>query len=238
MKQFFTLFVCAGLLLMQCKEPALTTSEADKQENSMKYLALGDSYTIGESVEASERWPVQLVNLLNEAQIPFSPPTIIARTGWTTAELANGIASASPAANYDLVSLLIGVNNQFRSMRTEGFTLELYAQEFTSLLEQAIGFAKGNKERVFVVSIPDYGITPFAASLNRERIASELDAYNALAREICEAEGILFFNITPISRQATDDPSLIASDGLHPSGTMYQAWARLIAPTLVTRLKP
>jgi len=185
------------------------------------YLALGDSYTIGEAVSASDRWPVQLVHRLRTQGISLADPEIVATTGWTTAELQEGITHASLKSNYDLVSLLIGVNNQYR-----GYDMDIYAKEFSELLDQAIQYAGGKAGHVFVISIPDYGVTPFARDkeLNPEKIATELDAYNALARKITENKGVQFFEITKWSRKAASDASLIAADGLHPSDKMYQNW--------------
>jgi len=190
-------------------------------QSSFSYLALGDSYTIGEAVAISDRWPVQLTARLRSQGISIADPTIVATTGWTTAELQAGISQAQLAARYDLVSLLIGVNNQYR-----GYDMAIYEKEFTELLDQAIRFAGGKAAHVFVISIPDYGVTAFAADkgLNPAKIATELDAYNALAEKIAKKKGVQFFEITNWSRKAALDSSLIAEDGLHPSGKMYANW--------------
>lgn len=190
------------------------------------YLALGDSYTIGESVAEDQRWPVQLVDALTQdSSIRIESPLIIARTGWTTNELAAAIEERKPANNYEIVSLLIGVNNQYR-----GYPFSQYETEFVDLLDTAIAKAGGRADKVFVVSIPDYGVTPFAEAqnLNAAKIAEELDAYNEYAREVCMKEGVTFFDITPISRKALNDPTLVANDGLHPSGKMYGQWVELM----------
>lgn len=201
-------FICCD---MNENEP--TASE------SLTYLAVGDSYTIGESVAEELRWPVQLAAKLNESGANYANPQIIARTGWTTNELQDAISEAKPEGPYDLVSLLIGVNNQFR-----GFDFEQYETEFVELLEQAIGFAGGDVNKVFVVSIPDYGLTPFGSRYNPEKIARELDEYNAYAKAKAEERGVKFYDITPISREAGENPDLVASDNLHPSGVMYTRW--------------
>jgi lysophospholipase L1-like esterase len=154
-------------------------------------------------------------------------PTYVARTGWTTQELTRGISQAGISDTFSLVSLLIGVNNQFR-----GYPVQEYESGFRALLLQAIGFAGGEKSRVIVLSIPDYGVTPQGMTLDEARIAAEIDAYNAYARATCELEGILFFDITPISREAAQDPELIAPDRLHPSGKMYARWVDLIVPAV------
>ncbi len=187
----------------------------------MRFLALGDSYTIGESVTEAERWPNQLAEMLRAEGWPVEV-TIIARTGWTTDELAEGIAQAQPQGPYPLVSLLIGVNNQYR-----GRTAESYRLEFRQLLEQAITLAGGDVGRVLVLSIPDWGVTPFAAGRDRAQIAQEIDTFNAINRTEAELKGVTYLDVTPLSRQATFDPKLIADDGLHPSGKMYAAWAEM-----------
>lgn len=207
-----------------------TSSEDDNDEDTendgtLTYLALGDSYTIGESVAETERWPVQLVEALTAAGLTVEDPRIIARTGWTTDELQGAINAAEISESYSMVSLLIGVNNQYR-----GFNIAKYRTEFEELLVQSIGFAGEDHEKVFVLSIPDYGVTPFGQTRNPDRIAEELDEYNVIAKSICDEYEVQFFNITPISRQAANDLDLIANDGLHPSGKMYGEWVDLIFP--------
>ncbi len=190
----------------------------------LQYLALGDSYTIGESVAAEDNFPHQLVKLAGEAGISIAAPRIIAVTGWTTDELAAGIETSGretpflPA--YDLVSLLIGVNNQYR-----GRAVDDYAIEFEKLLQRAIDFAGGNRQKVVVLSIPDWGVTPFAADRDRATIAGEIDAYNRANRRIAEDAGIHYIYITDWTREAAHDPALIAADGLHPSAREYRRWA-------------
>ena len=190
----------------------------------MKFLALGDSYTIGESVPETERWPVQLAALLRARGIPLGPPEIIATTGWTTGELAAAIEQVNPQPPYDLVSLLIGVNNQYR-----GWSQDTYGWEFAALLEQAIGFANGDPARVIVLSIPDWSVTPFASSDPHGRtsaqISAEVAAFNAINRDETAKQGAHYVDITPISLRAADDLSLLAADQLHPSGKMYGLWA-------------
>lgn len=185
------------------------------------FLALGDSYTIGEAVSEEDRWPVQLVSRLSESGINVSNPEIIATTGWATGELLKGIENEKITETFDLVSLLIGVNNQYR-----GDDPNVYKKEFVQLLEQAIGFAGGHAKNIFVISIPDYGGTPFAETkkLDAEKITTELTLYNAEAKLIADSRGVAFFDITEWSRNATHIPSLVASDGLHPSGEMYKNW--------------
>ena len=221
MKMFPSLFIITLIMLFGCEETQQPITE--EAPTTYTYLALGDSYTIGESVDASLRWPVQLADSLNSLGLQVEDPLIIATTGWTTDELQQGIASANVQDTFDLVSLLIGVNNQFR-----GYDTAQYRTEFQELLSQSVGFAGGEKDHVFVVSIPDYGVTPFGKNRNPEKIARELDLYNDMARAMCEASGIDFYNITDISRKGLDDPELVASDGLHPSGKMYSQWVQRI----------
>lgn len=187
-----------------------------------RYLALGDSYTIGESVAEDERWPNQLATFMDSRNIDV---TIIARTGWTTSELWQGIQAADPQGTYDMVSLLIGVNNQYR-----GYDIDEYREEFRFLLGKAIEFVGGKPEHVFVLSIPDWGVTPFAAGRDRGLISSEIDAFNAVNLEEAKKANVNYVDVTPISRGAVNDPSLIAADGLHPSGKMYTEWAKLSLP--------
>ncbi|HVG22921.1 MAG TPA: SGNH/GDSL hydrolase family protein [Thermoanaerobaculia bacterium] len=185
-----------------------------------RYLALGDSYTIGESVDASERFPVQLARALN-----LGEPQIIAKTGWTTDELNAAIDAANPEGPFDLVTLLIGVNNQYR-----GRSADEYRTQFAALLQRAIGFAGGDASKVVVVSIPDWGVTPFAEGRDRATIAAEIDQFNAINRDEAQRAGAKWVDITPISRGS--DPALVAPDGLHPSGKQYAAWANAIAPNV------
>lgn len=201
-------------------------------EKVISYLALGDSYTIGESVSAAERYPVLLAEELKEKGIEVVGPKIIATTGWTTADLMRGIENADiEDKKYDLVSLLIGVNNQYR-----GRSLEEYKKEFRELLLQSIAFANGDKDKVFVISIPDYGYTPFGES-RKEAISAEIDAFNAANREITESMGVKYFDITPISRNGLTDPELVAGDGLHPSGKMYRQWVDLMKEEVLEMVK-
>ena len=192
---------------------------------ALTYLALGDSYTIGESVAEADRWPVQLAARLRAAGIPIAEPQIVAQTGWTTDELMVGIETAVFHPPYHLVTLLIGVNNQYR-----GRAQAEYREQFAALLCQAIQFAAGDSRRVIVLSIPDWGATPFAAGRNRQQIRSEIDAFNAINRAETERSGAHYVDITPISRQAKDKVDYTAVDDLHPSGQMYAAWVELVFP--------
>jgi len=220
----FVLFI-ASLLVWSCN------NEPMKENRAYTYLALGDSYTIGESVLEKERFPVQLVDSLEGYNLTFGAPKIIATTGWTTDELAAGIEDTTLQPPYDLVTLLIGVNNQYR-----GRSVENYRDEFVALLQQAIDFAGGHPEQVVVVSIPDWGVTPFAEGRDREQIAKEIDQYNRVNKEESFKVGTGYVDVTPISREAASDSTLVAEDGLHPSGKMYARWVELLIPEVQKRL--
>ncbi|MBK8292392.1 MAG: SGNH/GDSL hydrolase family protein [Flammeovirgaceae bacterium] len=191
------------------------------QKKSFKYLALGDSYTIGESVTEKDRWPNQLAEKLS---IP--KPRIIATTGWRTDDLKGAMDAANLSNDYDLVSLSIGVNNQYQAKPTTQ-----YEVEFEELLKRAIELAKGNSKNVFVVSIPDYGFTPFGKP-KQETITPQIDQFNEINKRITEKYKISYFDITEISRKGLDDPTLVATDGLHPSGKMYTLWVDRISAGL------
>ena len=241
MKPFLFPFVILVSLVISCQQTeeniakeAINQQEmnTENKSNTFTYLALGDSYTIGESVDEKERWPVILTEALKAKGLNLAPPKIIAKTGWTTNELQEAITKENLQETFNLVSLLIGVNNQYR-----GYSFAQYEKEFVELLEQAIAFAGKDSTKVFVVSIPDYGVTPFAAESDTAKIAKELDAYNAYARTICQEKNIPFFDITPLSRKAKEDVALVAADNLHPSGKMYAQWVELFADEVEKLLK-
>ncbi|MEM7374121.1 MAG: SGNH/GDSL hydrolase family protein [Bacteroidota bacterium] len=220
-------------VLWTCSDPAEMIGELPEvpphvQADSISYLALGDSYTIGQGVEESDRWPNQLAVQLQEHEIPVKSLDIIARTGWTTGNLLAAIQDAAPGPQ-DLVSLLIGVNNQY-----QGLEFQEFQEEFDSLLITAIQLA-GTQANVFVVSIPDYGVTPFGQA-NREKIAEELDMYNTYMAQRCDSIDIAFVNITEISRQLGDGANALASDKLHPSGAQYAAWVEEMFPIIIELL--
>jgi lysophospholipase L1-like esterase len=200
-------------------QPATGSSTRTTRASPARYLALGDSYTIGESVDASRRWPVQLAAMLRQRGMNIADPQIIARTGWTTDELSRAIDAEKPQGPYQLVSLLIGVNNQYR-----GRSADEFREQFRALLKRSIAFAGDEPGRVIVLSIPDWGVTPFAQGKDRGKIAREIDQFNRISREECQVLKVAFIDITPISRRAPNEPALIAGDGLHPSGQMYRLW--------------
>lgn len=201
----------------------------DPPTDQLTYLALGDSYTIGEAVKQAERFPYQLRENLNRQSLHFSAPKIVATTGWTAGELISGIKAETFLPKYDLVTLLIGVNDQYRRN-----SIETYRKEFIALLKTAVNFAGGNAAHVFVVSIPDWGVTPYGAQSGRDVkvIAKEIDAFNAVNKEESLKAGISYTDITPGSRNAATDAALVASDGLHPSGKMYKEWAAQLSPSI------
>jgi lysophospholipase L1-like esterase len=224
--KFLTVLFSFCLLLACNKKTEQAIIDMPQDGTALTYLALGDSYTIGEAVPQQESFPFQLVTQLKTSNIPVAKPKVIAKTGWTTDELQTAIKAENITQNYDLVTLLIGVNNQYR-----GYSLDTYRKEFKELLNTAISFAGKNKKRVFVVSIPDWGVTPFGKSSGRniQTIASEIDAFNAIKKEETLAAGISYTEITLASRNAATDLALVAKDGLHPSGKMYAEWAAKVA---------
>jgi lysophospholipase L1-like esterase len=210
----------------------LATANTKTMTDSTSYLALGDSYTIGESVPQAQSYPYQLVNLLNQNSLKLQDPHIIAVTGWTTDDLINAIdQSGITNKKFDIVTLLIGVNDQYQQLSQDN-----YRTKFIQVLHTAIKFAKGDKTRVFVISIPDWGVTPFAGGQDIV-IGPVIDQFNAINKAESVKAGVNYINITDISRQATTDLALVAEDGLHPSGKMYSEWVKRIEPLVAGRLK-
>ena len=197
---------------------------------SYNYLALGDSYTIGEQVELKLNFPNQLVALLKDRGVFFNQPQIIAQTGWTTDELQTAINQAKLKGHYDLVSLLIGVNNQYR-----GRTVDEYIPEFECLLQQAIRLAGNNADRVIVLSIPDWGATPFARGRDIKQIAKDIDEYNSANERISAKYRVRYVDITQSTRDSATDTSFLALDGLHPSAKEYTVWAKKLVEVLQER---
>jgi lysophospholipase L1-like esterase len=236
-KQRFVIFI--GLLYFSCsKKDVYTTAPFPTDTvsiiapppplptgNGKRILALGDSYTIGQGVNVNERFPNQTIIALKQAGANMATNAdFIAQTGWTTQNLLNGIYSANPAptGTYDLVTLLIGVNNQYQHKDTVEYRIQ-----FAQCLDKAIFYSGYRKERVFVLSIPDYGATPFGAN-NAAQIGFEIDYFNAINKQICTQQNINYTDITPSTRMAATNPSLVASDGLHPSGIEYAKWAAML----------
>ena len=193
----------------------------------LRYLALGDSYTVGEGVDSAQRWPVQLARALRDDGIDIGEPRIIATTGWTTDELAAAIAAAQPLGHFDFVTLGIGVNDQYR-----GRSLAEYRAQLAPLLDTAVTLAGGRSERLMMLSIPDWGVTRFARDEGRDGgfVGREIDAFNREAQQMCEARRIAFVDITPASRDGGDTDAMLVHDGLHPSGAMYARWVDAALP--------
>ncbi len=217
--------------LLACKSNKIeSTKEAKPLSKKIRYLALGDSYTIGESVEAENNYPHLLEKKLINAGILVEETKIIAKTGWRTDDLISAINNERLTGTYDIVTLLIGVNNQYQHK-----PIEQYKKEFRALLKTAIELSDGKKERVFVISIPDYGYTPFGKE-NQKLISQELNLYNTINKSISSEFGVKRFDITPISREGLKREELIAKDGLHPSGKMYQEWVNLFSKKIITSI--
>jgi lysophospholipase L1-like esterase len=233
LKKINIFYLACVLLLSSLLLPAAvftktrTMPYTNKTDTTHTWLALGDSYTIGESVPEKDRYPVQTVALLKAQGIGFSEATIIATTGWTTQNLWDAIKNKPVKPAYTIVSLLIGVNNQY-----QGRSLEEYKEQFTILLQRSIELAGNKASHVFVLSIPDYSVTPFAQHADQSKIANEIDVFNSANRQIAEQYKVNYLNITTASRRAATDPSLLASDGLHFSGKAYLEWSQLLAPLI------
>ncbi|MEO6836851.1 MAG: SGNH/GDSL hydrolase family protein [Ginsengibacter sp.] len=239
----FLIFAGSFLLIISCtkekeryRSPSnnLTsdsTINSNTLDTSMKsYLALGDSYTVGQSVQKDESFPAQLVQMLRSRNLNVTDPEIVAVTGWTTQDLLNSLLTNPPKLQpYSFVTLLIGVNNQY-----QGRSLDEYKTQFTQLLNLAISYAGNKKNHVFVLSIPDYSVTPFAMGSYTQITAMQIDQFNEANKTISSLfEGVHYLDITPISRIAKNDPSLIAGDGLHPSGKQYSQWDVLLTSLII-----
>ncbi|GLU53868.1 lysophospholipase [Dyadobacter frigoris] len=218
----YKLILSSLLFCIACiNEPEVAIVHSGNSPEStagLRYLALGDSYTIGQSVPETDRWPVLFAKSLRENRTPVTTTDILAKTGWTTANLLSAVYGYKPTENYDLVSLLIGVNNQFQSLSIDQFRID-----FHELLLQSVAYAGGRANRVFVLSIPDWGST-LLGSGSREEIGKSIDKFNLVVKEECAKKKILFIDITPISRKALNDPTMVASDNLHYSAKMHQLW--------------
>lgn len=223
-------FLILAVLTISCSKDTLITNETPPR--NLRYLALGDSYTIGQSVCTTCRFPEQLKDSIKKRlnSNDVIAINVIAQTGWTTTNLKSAIASQNPSSNYDLVTLLIGVNNQYQNK-----PFSLYEQEFPELVAIAIEKAQGKKENVIVVSIPDYAYTPFGNG--NATISTQIDAYNAFAQNYCATNNITFVNITDITRLGLAQPSLVATDGLHPSELAYSKFVERILPKAKEKLE-
>jgi lysophospholipase L1-like esterase len=239
------MFTAVSLLcLLACKEntnvmtpdPSVPSPSVPAATNvKLTYLALGDSYTIGEAVTQADSYPFQLAADLQAKNFIVAPPTVIAKTGWTTSELQQAIKASGVTGTFSFVTLLIGVNNQYRHQ-----SKDVYREEFKQLLQTAISFAAGDKSHVFVVSIPDWGMTPFGkkSGLDQKEIFADIDAFNLINKQETVSLGISYTDITPDSKMVTTDPSLVASDGLHYSGKMYAIWAKALTSPVAAVFTP
>ena len=221
----FVMFIGFLSCHVEDEKPNSLTNDENTSNSLKTYLALGDSYTIGQSVADSLRWSNQLVKTLNREEITFEPAEIIARTGWTADELLTAINAANISVKYDYVSLLIGVNNQYR-----GRSVKSFEPDFIKLLNRAVALSNSGSSRIFVLSIPDWGAMPFAKDQDRDRIAAEINTYNNSIKRICANGNIAFFDITSISREALTNSAYVAVDELHPSGEMYAEWVKMVIP--------
>jgi lysophospholipase L1-like esterase len=225
---FFGFFISICTSLPACtKKNASTTIQAGGPQsttNNKTWLALGDSYTIGQGVQTIERFPHITSAMLRQQNISLADPLYIAMTGWTTLNLQNAI-NQTTLGTYDVVSLLIGVNDQYQGLDTAGYRLR-----FTQLINKAVSLAGNNAKKVFVLSIPDYSVTPFVSAASKSRISREIDEFNAINKQIALGYNIAYIDITPLTREVANDPSLLANDGLHYSGKQHQKWAELLAP--------
>ena len=229
------LFMAASCYTMGCNKTTTTMitdtatiiipppNDTSKTITAKTYLALGDSYTIGQSVDSSQRYPAQTAYWLYNNGIAAKPIQYIATTGWTTIDLQTAITNINPQGHFDIVSLLIGVNDQYRGYDTGGYTIR-----FTQLLQKSIHLADDKPSHVFVLSIPDYSVTPFASSSNKAQISQQIDNFNAINKRITATFSCNYLYITDSTRLAASDGSLVANDGLHPSGKEYKVWSILL----------
>jgi acyl-CoA thioesterase-1 len=210
---------------------AVPVLQGSRARMALTYLALGDSYTIGESVEPHERWPVQLAQRLNDGGFAMESPDILAQTGWTTDELDHAMDLRSFTTKFDLITLLIGVNNQYR-----GRCVTEFRQQMDKLLERCLQLSKTGSPGIWVLSIPDWGCTPFAEGRNRELIRQEINDFNESKRERCQMANVPWVEITDLTREAAYASELTATDGLHPSALMYSRWVDRLCPLVEQHL--
>ena len=200
--------------------------------HTYSYLALGDSYTIGETISLNKSFPYQVVQLLRKKGYNFHAPEIIAKTGWTTDELQEAIAGNALLSKYDFVSLLIGVNNQYR-----GRDAIEYKEQFEEILKKAIELTNGKKDHVIILSIPDYGVTPHVRSTDKEKVSKEIEVFNGINKALSIQYKVQYLDITACSKEAKTNADLIAQDGLHPSEKQYRTWAEKLADLITAHLK-
>lgn len=198
-----------------------------------KFLALGDSYTIGEGVDQEVSWPFQLRRALKQKKVELAPPVVLARTGWTTEELESAIEEADLQGPFDLVTLMVGVNDQYR-----GYEVERFEIGFQRLLHQACGFSSRGAAGVLVLSIPDWGVTPFAMDRDLHKIAHEIDTFNRSAARRCESQQVTWVDVTSCSRAVGSQPHMLVADQLHPSRHQYEEWVEILWPIARQHILP
>lgn len=225
MRSLVILFLCGALLA--CQNPSGFEMIAKDDSTSISWLALGDSYTIGQGVNASERFPAQTLDLLKMRSIKTAQLTYIATTGWTSDELDKSISQQN-MANYDFVTVLIGVNDQF-----QGIDTSVYSKNFKSILNKAIQLTRGESQHVLVLSIPDYSLSPEGKKLDTTKIKKEIDLFNTLNKKVAKDFKCQYLDITVLGREAKSNPSWVAKDGLHPSALAYKKWAEQIHPFII-----
>jgi lysophospholipase L1-like esterase len=214
-----SLFIIIFFTLLSCQKSAAVGGGIKKDSTSITWLALGDSYTIGESVSMSDRFPAQSLELLKQKSVRTEKLTYIAKTGWTSANLEQTISDLNPTP-HDIVTLLIGVNDQF-----QGIDTGTYSRNFRSILNRAINLTQGANENVIVLSIPDYSVTPFSKNLDTAKISREIDTFNSINYRITQEYNCNYIYITDLTREAKSNRLLIAYDSLHPSAIAYKQWA-------------
>ncbi len=229
---FLPIYLCCFGCVKTSSSIIMPLTIGTNDTTARRMLALGDSYTIGHSVPEADRFAAQTVFQLTSQNIRFNPIQYIATTGWTTLNLQAAIVNQNPIGPYDIVTLLIGVNDQYQTRDTTN-----YRSRFTSLLSKAIELAGNRKERVFVLSIPDYSVTSIVSQLNKAQVSKEIDWFNAINKNVTIGLNISYIDITNSTREAATNPALISSDGLHPSGLEYKKWADLLAPKMLAVLK-
>ena len=220
-------------LLLLAAFAAAPAAAADARTGGARFLALGDSYTAGTSVPARDAWPWQLSVLLRQNNVSCQDPVVIAHEGWTADELVAGFDAAKPTGTFDLVTVMVGVNNQFR-----GGSIERYRRQLDAVFRRALAAAGGDAHRVVGLTIPDYGVTPFAAGHDAAHIAREIDDFNKAFREEANRRGVRVVNVTTVSRFARTNRTLVSEDGLHPSARLHALWARLVLPAARAALQP
>ena len=223
----WTLVLFIGFVLLSCQKPSEAALKPKNDSTSISWLALGDSYTIGQGVNTAERFPAQTLELLKSRSIKTAQLTYVATTGWTSGELDKSISQQN-LAYYDFVTVLIGVNDQFQGVDTS-----TYSKNFKSILNRAIQATRGESQHVLVMSIPDYSLTPEGKKLDTTKIKREIDLFNTLNKKVAKDFKCQYLDITVLGREAKSNPTWVAKDGLHPSAVAYKNWANRIFPFIV-----